>query len=36
MAYSNFKSNGDKASPFFTPFGIENASDKFLPIQTLL
>jgi hypothetical protein len=34
MAYSkaDMKRNGDKASPFFKPFWIENIKDKCLPI----
>jgi hypothetical protein len=38
MAYSKakLKSGGDKASPYFKPFGIGKLSDKCLPIQTLL
>jgi hypothetical protein len=38
MAYSlaKLKSNGDKASPYFRPLWIENASDKCLPTRTLL
>jgi hypothetical protein len=38
MAYSKakMKSNGNKASSYFRPFGTGNASDRFLPMQTLL
>jgi hypothetical protein len=33
---AKLKISGDKASPCFRQFLIENASDKCLPIQTLL
>jgi len=38
MTYSKekLKSSGDKASPCFRPFRIGNASDRILPLQTLL
>jgi len=38
MAYSKAKltSNGDRASPCFETFLIENMSDKFLPTRILL
>jgi hypothetical protein len=38
MAYSKakLKSNGDRASPCFSPFWIGNLSDKSLSIRTLL
>jgi len=38
MAYSEagLKSNGDRASPSFKTFLIENTLDKFLPTWTLL
>jgi hypothetical protein len=38
MAYwkAKLNSNGDKASPCFKPFLIENLPDKFLPTRILL
>jgi len=38
MAYSSekLKSNGDKASPCSRLFWTGNASDRLLPMQTLL
>jgi hypothetical protein len=37
MEYSKakFKSNGNKASPYFRPFWIGNASERVLPMWTL-
>jgi hypothetical protein len=38
MSYSKskLKSNGDKAYPCFGPFQIRSASDRCLPVRTLL